>query len=116
MSPSRYLNLAGPDDPEFTGWDRDVIRALQVWEAGCCPGCGLPLSDTLKNSKLSPAEQARYTAGFRECGACEWLERSQHAQHTKDEAEQKQRGDDHFIPTRHRLWFVRPYREPGGDA
>ena len=115
MSPSRYLDLAAPDDPEFSGWDRDLIRALQVWEAGCCPGCGLPLSRTRKDARLSPAEQARWESGFTECGACEWLARSQHAQQVKDDAERKRHGDDHFIPTSHRLWFVRPYTEVTDD-
>lgn len=111
MSPSRYLDIVKPGDPEFSGWDRDVIRAMQVWEAGCCPGCGLPLTETRKDHRRSPSEQARFEAGFSECGACEWLERSQHAQQVKDDAERERRGDKHFIPTASRLWFVRPAEE-----
>lgn len=106
MSPSRYLDLQRPGDPEFSGWDRDIIRAFQQWEAGCCPQCGTPHSEGLWDDKKSPAEQAKWLSGFSTCVACNAMEFAQHKQHLKDEKRREKLRDGEILTTRGRLWSV----------
>lgn len=34
--------VVGPDDPQWTAADRDVVEAWFTWLDGLCPQCGLP--------------------------------------------------------------------------
>lgn len=112
MSLRQFLGLWRDGEPLFDDWERSLWRAFHEWEAGRCPGCGQPLTESLWDDKQSPAERAKWLATFVECRACEVLEITQGVQHQRDEQanerRRKEMGDSYIpIPTSHRHWRVR---------
>lgn len=105
----RFLDLQQPGDPDYDDWERAIWRAFHEWEAGLCPRCGQPLAESLWDEAKSPAERAKWMAGYVECRCCEVLEITQSVQHLRDEqaneARRKQMGDRFVpVPTGHRHW------------
>lgn len=91
----------------FDWIEREAWRALDIWEADLCPGCGQPLTETTR--KLQPGEAKRYIVDIRHCSACKEVELKSDELRTSDEKRSKQLG--RRLPSGHHRFSVRPNPE-----
>lgn len=108
-----------PGEPRYDDTERNLWRALQLFEADLCPGCGQPHTKSLydRDNDTHPT----YGAGFVECLGCVELLRQQEEQRLIDAAKQHSMSQPfkdrpHLAPhlmTGHRHW--RAWEQPVSD-
>lgn len=87
MTLNEFLGMDDdPGRPRFDDTERNLWRALQLWEADLCPGCGQPQTRSLFNKDVE--DRPSYGAGFVTCMGCKELLDQQEVQRLKDSATQ----------------------------
>lgn len=71
---------------------------------GLCPGCGQPLSETLRDERKPDGRH--WEVNYLWCRSCQALERAQWEAEQKDQRARRAAGRDTFVPSRHRRWKV----------
>lgn len=98
-------------EPEFDDWERALWAALDAYEAGCCPDCGIPHAEGLFDADKPLGDRVAWQVGMAQCEPCKAIETAQHA-HTE---QLRKRHRDAWFPTRFMKWFpIRPKEVPHG--
>lgn len=64
VPPTVFLGHRADEGP-WTNRDRELAEALVIYEAGLCPGCAQPLSES-----LDPDREGWYEVHIQTCAAC----------------------------------------------
>lgn len=75
-------------EPEWDAEDRAILQAAMDLRADQCPGCGEPLSESLR---VAGQPDPKYTANRAECVSCEAKERVMEIQEKRDQQDEKTR-------------------------
>lgn len=115
---NEFLSMHEEGAPRFDDTERNLWRALALWEQDLCPGCGQPQTVSLFNKDADT--HPTYAAGFVECLGCKELLDQQEAQRLKDAKVQHDMAKPHekhphtapHLVTGHRHYRVWPTDTP----